>query len=96
MKRTIYIEITPFFPTNDCFRGAFIYDQVKAIKATGRYDEVLVFRPTSIQDKTKFYIYDDIKVYLFPCIQSPSYILNGIFDSINIILFKKWFKNNFN
>ena len=95
MERSIYIEITPFFPTSKSFRGSFIYDQVKALQKTGKFDEVLVFRPSSIYIKEKYYIYDGIIVYLFPCIQSPSYILNGIFDSINQVLFKKWFNRNF-
>ena len=95
MKRSIYIEITPFFPTKDCFRGPFIYDQVKALKNTGKFSDILVLRPTTLYDKEKSYIYEDIQVYKFPCIQSPSYIMNGIFDSINCILFKSWFKSNF-
>ena len=95
MSRSIYIEITPFFPTKDCFRGSFIYDQVKALQNTGKFDEVLVFRPTTLYSQEKSYVYEGIRVFLFPCIESPSYILNGIFDSINRYLFKNWFKSNF-
>lgn len=53
-----------FFSTPDSFRGPFIYDQVKAIQKTGKY-EVIVFRPTSLRDKRVSYEYEGIKVYLF-------------------------------
>lgn len=95
MEKKIYVEITPFFPTNDSFRGPFIYDQVKALERTGRFSKILVLRPGKIWERKQYYVYDGIKVHLFPCLFTPSYILNGIFDSINQWLFKRWFKKNF-
>ena len=48
-----YIVVTPFFPTQESFRGPFIYDQVKALKKVSDY-EVVVFKPTTSNDKRVF------------------------------------------
>lgn len=84
----IYICITPFFPTPGSFRGPYIYDQVKAIQKTGKY-EVMVFSPTSLDDKRTSYEYEGIKVYLFPHIQMPSYFFNGLTNKFNCNMFLK-------
>lgn len=83
-----YIVITPFFPTPSSFRGPFIYDQVKALKAVSDY-EVVVFKSTSLRDKTISYEYDGIKVFLFPKAQNPSYLFNGSFNGFNAKSFVK-------
>lgn len=81
-----YIIITPFFPSDTSFRGPFIYDQVKAIERTGKY-EVIVFKPKTILNKQDSYEYKGIRVHLFPMIQMPSYLFNGIANGLNSILF---------
>lgn len=94
MKDTkkIYLEITPFFPTKDSFRGPYVYDQVKALHRTGKFSKIVVLRPGSIFNKEKSYEYNGIRVHYFPWVESPSYLLNGIFDSINKFWFKYWWK----
>lgn len=87
-----YIVVTPFFPTPDSFRGPFVYDQVKALKADSNY-EVVVFRPKSFSDKTQMYEYNGIKVYLFPVAQTPSYLFNGLFNGFNSRQFVKKFNS---
>lgn len=91
MKKT-YIEITPFFPTLTSFRGSFIYDQVKALQRSGRFSDIVVLHPKSLFEREISYEYGGIAVYYFPWIESPSYILNGIFDPINKWLFKRWWR----
>lgn len=86
-----YIVITPFFPTPDSFRGPFVYDQVKAITGLRDY-EVIVFKPTSLRSKARSYEYNGIQVHLFPMIQMPSYIFNGILNKLNQILFMRTVK----
>ena len=86
MKK-IYVVISPFFPTETSFRGPFIYDQVEAIKRTRIFDEVVVFKPTKISDRRESYTYKDITVYLFPTINTPSLLFQGVFNSINARLF---------
>lgn len=90
----LYITITPFFPEPDNFRGPFVYDQVKAIEQTGKYDKIIVFKPKRFNDNREFYIYDGIKVILFPTIEMPSYIFNGITNDINNSFFKRALKKN--
>ena len=44
--KSIYLVITPFFPSAQSFRGPYVYDQVKAIMCDGRY-RVIVMMPDS-------------------------------------------------
>lgn len=80
--KPIYICITPFFPSPTRWQGAYALDQVKAIQQSSDY-EVVVIKPTSLRNKSKSYEIDGIKVYLFPTLQSPSYLFNGIFNGYN-------------
>ncbi len=73
-----YIIITPFFPNSDSFRGAFIYDQVRAIAKNSSY-EVVVFKSKSITSGEKDYMYRGIQVHLFDDIQMPSSIFLPIY-----------------
>lgn len=84
MNKGIYIEITPFFPTPNSFRGPFIYDQVKAIMNTGKFHKVIVFRPCSRHCTTKDYIYEDIEVHYFPIKTLPANFFVSLFDKWNI------------
>lgn len=70
-----YIVVTPFFPTTDCFRGPFVYDQVKALMRQNKYN-IVVFRPViSLKNKID-YVYQGVNVYSFYRYQLPS----GAFD----------------
>jgi len=88
----IYIVVTPFFPKPDNFRGPYVYDQVKAIIKSNKYDKVIVFKPSLLQNNVKDYIYDGIEVYRFNTLQVPSAILPGAFNWYNICSFKKKLK----
>lgn len=88
MSNKIYISVTPFFPTSDSFRGPYIYDQVKAIQKTGKFD-VIVFKPSTLNDKRESYEYEGIKVHLFPTIQMPSFFFNGFTNDFNSRMFLK-------
>lgn len=80
----IYITITPFFPDPSNFRGPYVYDQVKAIIKSNKFDRVIVFKPSLLQNNEKDYVYDGIEVYRFNTLQVPSAILPGAFDWFNI------------
>lgn len=86
-----YIIVTPFFPTDESFRGPYIYDQVKAIERTGKYT-VMVFKPKSWRDKRDYYVYEEEKINLFTAFQMPSYIFNGMTNRVNCLLFLKQLK----
>lgn len=83
-----YIVVTPFFPTEESFRGPFILDQVKAIKRTGKYT-VMVFKPKTWNEKLNNYVYEGVKVNLFTAFQMPSYLFNGMTNRMNCTLFVK-------
>jgi glycosyltransferase involved in cell wall biosynthesis len=83
IKKPIYLVITPFFPTPDSFRGPFIFDQVKAIQQTGKY-EVVVFKPKPWYSRGKDYEFDGVKVHCFNTYDLPSNILPGLFQLFSI------------
>lgn len=88
----IYVVVTPFFPTGDSFRGAFIYDQVCAISRTGKYDKVVILRPKQLWSKCKDYQYEGWDVHYFPILQMPSNLLIGVPDKLNRMLFLRTLK----
>lgn len=82
MVSPIYIVLVPFFPTQDCWRGAFFYDFVQALRRTGRYD-VRVFVPGAGED----YVYQGVKVYRYPaCV-----IRGGLFPWLSEFLNRRSF-----
>ncbi len=82
-----YIVVTPFFPTEDSFRGPFIYDQVQAIRRTGKFRDVIVFRPGKISQHGSSYTYNGVKVHLYGSINPPSFLFNGCTNGINARFF---------
>lgn len=83
----IYLVVTPFFPTAESFRGAFIYDQVGAISRTNRYDKIVIMRPRLLWHKCSDYKYGDFDVHYFPVVQLPSNLLIWLPDKLNRMLF---------
>lgn len=80
----LYLVITPFFPTPSHYACPFIYDQVKAIERSKKYDQVIVLRPTGYGTKETSYEYGGVTVHLFKTLQLPSNTLPGFFDWVNI------------
>ena len=81
MKKQHYIIITPFFPTEENFRGPFIYDQAKAIAKESGY-EVSVLKLVHKGDTEK-YSYQGIEVYPVKIKDLPSFVLPGLFMKKN-------------
>lgn len=88
MEQKLYICITPFFPTHTSFRGSYVYDQIKAIGRNSNY-RVVVFTPKPWRSKKEDYEYGGVKVHYFENIETPSYIMHGVFNGINARLFMK-------
>ena len=84
--KSIYLVITPFFPSTTSFRGPFVLDQVKAIERCDKY-EVLLFKPKSLFSKVKDYEYEGIKVYHFINFNLPFGLLPGFFDWLSVFFF---------
>ena len=61
-----YICVTPFFPSTDNWRGAYVYDQVKAIMRNSDY-EVVVMKPTSWRDQTEAYYRQCASLFVSNC-----------------------------
>lgn len=87
----IYLVFTPFFPTQNNFRGPFIYDQCKAIEKNSAYN-IIVFKPKSLFSKEKDYEFEGFKVYRFKTFNLPSNLLPGIFNFIGLFFLYLKFK----
>lgn len=79
-----YICVTPFFPSPGNWRGAYVLDQVKAIRRNSNY-EVVVFMAGKGED----YQIDGITVHYYKTRELPSNILNGFFNGYNSKSFVK-------
>ena len=97
MMRNVYLQITPFFPSESDFRGAYIFDQVQAIKDNSNY-QVIVIKVLSLFDKadTKPYLYQGIYVYPFKVIDLPFAIIPGFFKPLNTFRLLRFFKSKLN
>lgn len=60
-----YLCITPFFPSPDSWRGAYVFDQVKAIQQNSEY-EVIVFVTQGVTTKHSTYVIDGMTVHRLP------------------------------
>lgn len=78
-----YVVITPFFPSEGNYRGCYVYDFVKALERSANFRKVIVFVPTPKLPKNSVYEYDGIHVHLFKAKEMPSYLFNGVFNSVN-------------
>lgn len=79
MQKKYYICVTPFFPEPTNWRGAYVLDQVKAIRRNSDY-EVIVFKSGNKNDE---YNIEGFKVYQYKTYSLPSNILNGLFNGLN-------------
>ncbi|WP_418213106.1 glycosyltransferase family 4 protein [Bacteroides difficilis] len=78
-KNKYYICVTPFFPSRGNWRGAYILDQVKAIRRNSDY-EIAVFMGGGDNED---YVIENIPVYHYKTREIPSNILNGFFNVFN-------------
>ena len=92
MKKSVYLEITPFFPTEKSFRGPYIYDQVKAIERNSNYDVIVIKTVSVFSKEPTTYTYNGVKVYNFKVIDFPSAILPGLFHTVNLHRFERFLK----
>lgn len=91
MKK-IYLVITPFFPSQESFRGPYIYDQVKVIQKEGNYN-VLVLKPQPFYAKKNDYEYEGVNVFFFSVYDLPSAILPGLFNILSFLSLKRKLKS---
>lgn len=89
--KPIYLVVTAFFPTPTCFRGSYVYDQVKAIMNDGRFRVVVVMPHTWIY-KDGDYDYDGIHVYRPTSYDLPTNAWPGATDWFNLHSFDAMLK----
>ena len=94
MSNKKYIIITPFFPSNSCHGGSYVYDQVIALKSSRRY-LVEVIKVISIFSNESDYYFQGIYVKVFKVIDFPFFILPGILNWINSVRIHFFFKKQY-
>ena len=84
-----FLVITPFFPSENSFRGSYVFDQINEIrKQTGA--KITVIRLHSFFDKNPNpYNYYGIDCIPFVVYDIPSFVFPGLFHRINLRRFQK-------
>tara|TARA_B100000767_G_scaffold275133_1_gene310611 strand:+ start:546 stop:1703 length:1158 start_codon:yes stop_codon:yes gene_type:complete len=88
-----YVVISPLFPNDNNHTGSYVYDQVKAIIDLSDYN-VKVLKVTSILSSEKDYNFKGIEVKVFKVFDLPFFIFPGLFNWLNAIRIKRFFKTN--
>lgn len=82
-----YISFTPYFPSPTSVIGPFVYDQVRAIDRTRRFQRIVVLKPFAWYARRLSYSYGGVTVYGVRTFQLPSKILPNLFDAWNRFFF---------
>lgn len=82
-----YVALTPYFPSSKTIIGPFVYDQVRAIERTGRFDRVMVLKPFPWYARRLQYEFGGVTVYGVRSFQLPSKILPDLFNGLNRLFF---------
>ena len=86
-----YIVISPLFPNDNSHAGSYVYDQVKTIIDLSDYN-VKVIKVTSLFSSEKDYNFKGIEVKVFKVFDLPFFIFPGLFNWVNTIRIKRFFK----
>jgi len=86
-----YIVISPLFPNDNSHAGSYVYDQVKAIIDLSDYN-VKVIKVTSLFSSEEDYNFKGIEVKVFKVFDLPFFIFPGLFNWVNAIRIKQFFK----
>ena len=93
IKSNTYLVVTPFFPSNKCHIGSYIFDQLNEIKKQSTFDIKLV-KIVSLFSNEKDYYFKNFQVKIFKIIDFPFFILPGFFNFINKSRFSYFLKKN--
>ena len=88
-----YIVISPLFPNDISHVGSYVYDQIKTIIDLSDYD-VKVIKVISFFSSEKDYNFKGIEVKIFRVFDFPFFIFPGLFNWINAIRIKQFFKDH--
>ena len=84
----IYLLITPYFPSENDFRGSYILDQAKAIRKLSNYDIKII----KLCNEDGNYEYEGFEIIQLKTLHLPSNILPGFFHFYNYMKLKKLLK----
>jgi glycosyltransferase involved in cell wall biosynthesis len=84
-----YIVITPYYPTSNRFNGSFVHDQVKAIRASKLFKDVIVFKTSSKSKSTDNYYFEGETIYNLVWKSLPAGTFPMLYDAVNYNNFKK-------
>ena len=84
MKKPVYLYVTPFFPSQNSWRGGYCLDAAKAIARDGRYDVCVM-----VTGDGDDYEWDGIRVARFRRLNAPSGVIPFLLNWLNNRLFKK-------
>ncbi len=91
IKSNTYLVVTPFFPSNKCHIGSYIFDQLNEIKKQSNFDIKLV-KIVSLFSNEKDYYFKNFQVKIFKIIDFPFFIFPGFFNFINKSRFSYFLK----
>lgn len=89
-----YLVITPFFPSNDSFRGTYLLDQTKAIQSNSNYNLLVIILSPLLEKSQGEYMIEGIQCKTFKVIDFPSFIFPSFFNKINLKRFGKFLEKN--
>ena len=89
-----YIVITPFFPSSKSFRGSYLLDQAKAIQLNSNYNLLVIILTPFLNKSAGNYTIEGIKCITFRVFDFPSFILPGLFNTINFKRLIKFLDKN--
>jgi len=76
--KPVYIYVTPFFPSPECWHGSYCYNFVRALMSDGRYDVRVFF-----EGKGGDYEYRGVRVHRFPVKRLKSNLLPFLYERYN-------------
>ena len=86
-NKSLYLVITPFFPSNTNFVGSYIFDQLNELRKQSSFN-IQVVKVVSLFSFEEDYEFRGFYVHIFRTIDFPFFIFPGLFNSINKIRFR--------
>ena len=89
-----YLVITPYFPSNDSFRGSYLLDQAKAIQSNSNYNLLVIILSPFFEKPQEDYIIEGVHCKTFRVFDFPSFIFPSFFNKINLSRFSNFLEKN--
>ena len=87
-SKPIYLYVTPFFPSDDNWRGGYCFDAVEALRRVGEYDVYVIRTGSTDVD----YDYNGVRVYCLKRLKLPFDCAPFLLTRINGFLLKRKLK----